>query len=179
MPHGAVPRPSHPTRDAAIRVWHGPRVGRGQPQATRIARTGPSRTRASLPTAAQAAVDDAGDLAALRVAELRDLADRLERDLIASPRSRAGISESVSRRRPDPTNLRKSGTEDVTPSSRKAPRQEQRFLEPFPGREFNDTDHAGGASGPTIINRRDRRLATSVGSGIQCYHDLSLQRIMQ
>jgi hypothetical protein len=54
-------------------------------------------------------VDDADDLAALRVAELRDLADRLQRDLIASPRSRAGISESVSRRRPDPTNHRKSG----------------------------------------------------------------------
>ena len=33
-------------------------------------------------------VDDAGDLAALRVAELRDLADCLERNLIASPRSR-------------------------------------------------------------------------------------------
>jgi hypothetical protein len=78
-------------------------------------------------------VDDAGDLAALSVDELRDLADRLERDLIASHRSRADISESVARRLPDPTNRRKSGTEDVTPSSRKAPRQEQRFLEPFPG----------------------------------------------
>jgi hypothetical protein len=40
-------------------------------------------------------VADAGDLAALSVDELRDLADRLERDLIASPRSLADRSAAT------------------------------------------------------------------------------------